>query len=131
MILAAGAEIHLDSSFLIRALVSGTREMAMLERWHRGGKIIGICALAWGEFLCGPLGLADVQVARRLILRYVPVRTEEAAKGADLFNRAGRRSRSYADCVIAATAIVDGASLATSDPRDFARFTTAGLVLAE
>jgi predicted nucleic acid-binding protein len=129
VILTAGAQIHLDSSFLIRARAAGTPEAALLDLWHEERRIIGISALAWGEYLCGSAGAPPTETGRRLIHRFVPVDTETAALGADLFNATGRRSRSFADCLIAATAILDGAALATSNPQDFERFTEAGLEL--
>jgi predicted nucleic acid-binding protein len=132
MILAAsGAEIHLDSSFLIRALARGTPEEATLLRWYRERRVLGISCMALGEFLCGPSSSGTADAALRLVHRYLPLGTREAAAGAELFNLTGRRSRSFADCLIAATALVDGAALATSNRADFQRFADAGLVLAE
>jgi predicted nucleic acid-binding protein len=86
---------------------------------------------AWGEVLCGPLDPQDQSLAKRLVHRFLPVRMEESSRGAELFNLAGRRRRSFADCVIAATAILGGAALATTNPKDFERFLEAGLVLAD
>jgi predicted nucleic acid-binding protein len=132
MILAAsGAEIHLDSSFLIRALTRGTPEEATLLRWYGERTVLGISCFALGEFLCGPLSSGNAEAALRLVHRYLPLGVREAAAAAELFNRTGRRSRSFADCLIAATALVDGAALATCNRADFQRFTDAGLVLAE
>jgi len=47
-----------------------------------------------------------------------------------LFNKTGRRSRSLADCMIAAIAIRCGASLATINTADFQPFVQYGLALA-
>jgi predicted nucleic acid-binding protein len=90
-----------------------------------------VSAFAWGEFLCGPLGNSDEADARRIAYRHVPVGTEEATRAARLFNRTGRRRGSFPDCIIAATAIVSGAELATSNLSDFERFREAGLEIAE
>jgi predicted nucleic acid-binding protein len=49
---------------------------------------------------------------------------------ADLFNKTGRRSRSLADCLIAAVAIRCGAKLATVNTGDFQVFVQYGLTLA-
>jgi predicted nucleic acid-binding protein len=49
---------------------------------------------------------------------------------AQLFNHTGRRSRTLADCMIAAVAIRCGVQLATANTADFQPFVTHGLVLA-
>jgi len=123
--------IHLDTSFLIRALVPGTGESARLSNWLGERRSVALSAFAWGEFLCGPLGDAEESEAGRIANRYIPVGTEEATAAAGLFNHAGRRRGSFPDCIIAATAILADAELATSNPSDFERFIDVGLVLAE
>ena len=130
MIHPAPRTIHLDTSFLIRALVPGSRESTRLRTWLQDRRSVAISTFTWGEFLCGPLDEADAMDARRIAHKHVPVGTEEATTAAGLFNRTGRRRGSFQDCIIAATAIVAGAELATSNVGDFARFEDAGLKLA-
>lgn len=121
--------IHLDTSFLIRALVAGSPESDELRGWLRDGRAVAISALVWGELLCGPMDAGAQALARRIVRAHVPLRTEEAARAAELFNGTGRRRGSFQDCLVAATAMRAGASLATADRRDFARFEAMGLRL--
>ncbi|MCG6987199.1 MAG: PIN domain-containing protein [Gemmatimonadetes bacterium] len=122
--------VHLDTSFLIRALVAGSEESQKLRAWLRQRRPVAVSTVTWGEFLCGPLGEADRATARRIAHTHVPVGTEEITEAARLFNHGGRRRGSFPDCVIAGTAIVSGAELATSNAGDFERFVDAGLTLA-
>lgn len=123
--------IHLDTSFLIRALGRGAQEDRALRGWLTAGKEIGISAVAWGEFLCGPLGTDQATLAAELVGEPTPLRAAEAAIAADLFNRTGRRRGSMIDCFIAACALAGSAALATTDQADFRGFVSQGLVLAE
>jgi len=59
-----------------------------------------------------------------------PFIASDARKAAELFNVTGRRSRSLADCQIAAVAIRCGVSLATGNVTDFSQFQSHGLHLA-
>ncbi|HVQ77758.1 MAG TPA: PIN domain-containing protein [Candidatus Binatia bacterium] len=122
--------IHLDTGFLIRALVPGSAESAALEGWLSAGEPLGVSAVAWTEFLCGPVLPAHVEAAASLFGRPASLDGPEAARAATLFVLGGRRRHSLADCMIAATAIEAGARLATTNPTDFARFAEHGLRLA-
>lgn len=121
--------IQLDTSFLIRALVAGSDEAIRLRRWIEDGESIGISALAWAEFLCGPVTERVVALAESLLGDPVAFDKRGAELGAKLFNETGRRRGSLVDCMIAATAIAAGDSIATSNPKDFARFAEHGLSL--
>ena len=122
--------IHLDTSFLIRALVAGSTEDRALRGWLREGEPLAIAALAWAEFLCGPLSTELLAGMQELLGEPLPFGSVEAANAARLFNQSGRRRGSLLDCMIAATAIEAGAALATSNRADFRRLEPFGLRLA-
>jgi len=69
-------------------------------------------------------------LARQIFPDPEPFLSADAALAAGLFNQTGRRSRSLADCMIAAVAIRCGAKLATINTGDFQPLTQHGLVLA-
>ena len=123
--------IHLDTSFLIRSLVAGSREDARLRVWLSGGEPLGISSIAWSEFLCGPVRPEAVELVSRIVATPVAFTAESAHVAARLFNLGGRRRGSFVDCMVAAVAVGAEASLATTNPGDFSRFKAAGLALAE
>ena len=124
---AEGAVIHLDTSFLIRALTPDTDEDRRLRSWLRDGKSVGISVVGWAEFLCGPVDDDDVKLAARIVREPIVLTADDAAMTGRLFNLAGRRRRSFVDCMIAAAALRAEAALATADTPDFRRFESAGL----
>jgi len=121
---------HLEASFLIRALAEGTPQDRRLRAWLAAGESLGMSAVAWAEFLCGPVEAADLDLVDRVVRDRVAFGEAEAALAARLFNESGRRRGSLADCMIAASAIRAGAPLATENRKDFGRFASAGLSLA-
>lgn len=125
----SAAPLHLDASFLIRALDPRSAEASTLRGWLEQGRALAISALAWGEFLCGPLGPEEEVLAKRVVRSYVPIGVGEATEAARLFNQTGRRRGSFQDCLIAATAIGANAPLATADRADFERYRPMGLAL--
>ena len=131
MIRSAAGTIHLDTSFLIRALDPSYPEGEHLVGWLTENRRVVVSTVAWSEFLCGPTSEREERTAARLLDRQIALGTAEATAAARLFNLGDRRKHSLRDCLIAATAMLDGAALATGNPRDFERFVGAGLVLAE
>ena len=122
--------IHLDTSFLIRALIPGTPEEAKLRVWAGEGEALIMSSVAWAEFLCGPFSGADRQLADRLVERRPEFTSDHAVTAARLFNESGHRRQMIIDCMIAAVALADGAPVATSNAADFGRFAAAGLKIA-
>ena len=119
--------IHLDTSFLIRALQTESPEDRRLRRWIREGERLGMSSVAWTEFLCGPLSDSELVLATEIVGECREFTSEDAAAAAALFNRSGRRRGSLMDCMIAAAALADGAAIATTNPDDFRRFKESGL----
>ena len=122
--------IHLDTSFLIRALVAGSAQDQELRSWISDGEVLGMSAVAWAEFLCGPLRSSALELAADLIGPPTEFTPGEAALAARLFNDSGRRRGALLDCMIAATALGEGAQIATVNVKDFRRFEPFGLRLA-
>jgi predicted nucleic acid-binding protein len=123
--------IQVDTSFLIRALSRRSREDARLREWLRDGEAVIIDALAWTEFLCGPVSPAATAAARELVGEATRFGAREAERAARLFNESGRRRGTLMDCMISASAIENDAALATSNPVEFRRFVPFGLRMAE
>ena len=121
--------IHVDTNFLIQSLVPGSAAEGRMQAWLTAAEDLGISTVAWSEFLCGPLAPQDEALTQTLLAAPEPFVTADARKAADLFNSTGRRSRSLADCQIAAVAMRCGASVATTNLADFAPFQRHGLVL--
>lgn len=119
--------VHLDTSFLIRALVRGSHEDRALREWLGAGQRIGMSAIAWAEFLCGPIEDAEYELAAEVIKERPAFTAEHAAVSARLFNESGRRRGTLVDCMIAATAMAEGAPIATANVADFRRLAASGL----
>ncbi len=121
--------IHLDTSFLIRALHSESPEDHKLRGWIDEGTTLTMSTVAWTEFLCGPLSESEVTLASTIVGQHREFTSEQAAAAARLFNQSGRRRGSLIDCMIAASALEDGAALATTNAGDFLRLQHSGLTI--
>ena len=121
--------IHLDTNALI-ALPRLARQRHPLTQRIAAGEPAAASALAWFEYVCGPLPEPEQHLVRAAIgARIVEVDEAVAERAAVLFNHAGRRRSLRTDSLIAATAILAGAELASYNTPDFAPFTAHGLRL--
>lgn len=121
--------VHFDTNFLIQTTVAGSSAHERFRSWASAQENFNVSSVAWAEFLCGPLDATAESIARQIFPNPEPLLSVDAALAAKLFNQTGRRSRSLADCMIAAVAIRCGAKLATINAADFQPFVQRGLVL--
>ena len=119
--------IHLDTSFLILAMLRGSTEDRRLRALIRDRVELSMSAICWTEFCCGPVDESTLDVAVRLVGEPVAFLARYARTAAALFNQCGRRRGSLVDCMIAATAVETDATIATGNAADFSRFAPAGL----
>jgi len=122
--------IHLDTNFLIQISVAGSAAHTQFAAWTSAQEVVNVSSVAWAEFLCGPMDAAGEALARQIFPQPEPFLPADAVLAARLFNETGRRSRSLADCMIAAVAMRCNAKLATLNAGDFQAFTSHGLIFA-
>ncbi len=123
--------IHLDTNYLVGLPVKGSSEAVAVDGWLAAGELLAASTIAWTEFLNGPVTPLEVSRAEAVLQsRIVPFGRPEAVMAAELFNKTGRRRGSRFDCLIAATAILADAEVATVNQADFKVFVPHGLRLA-
>jgi predicted nucleic acid-binding protein len=123
--------IHLDTNYLTGMVSLHSPLGTEVTRWIRSGEKLGASAIAWTEFLTGPLTVEQLRRAEIIIDGEIVAFGEaEADCAAQLYNRMGRKRDTRLDCLIAATAICSGVPLATQNRKDFTPFIAAGLRLA-
>lgn len=123
--------ICLDTNYLIHGLIAGTDEAAKITEWLEEREPISMAAVAWYEFLCGPVTGEEITLATAILTAgVIPFTDVQASKSAQLFNAVNRSRRFRVDAMIAATAITSGSRLATRNHVDFEPFVVHGLSLA-
>ncbi|HOX92808.1 MAG TPA: PIN domain-containing protein [Spirochaetales bacterium] len=122
--------IVLDTNYLIRTLVAGSDEAASVRAWVLAGRELCTSAVAWYEFLCGPVDQLGLELIRSLINdRVVPFTQAQGLEAARLFNAVGRARTLRVDAMLASCAITLGASFATGNIEHFLAFKPFGLRL--
>lgn len=112
---------HLDTDFLVKALMSSGPERTLLRELSDSPVEIEMSALAWYEFCRGPRLPQQEAVARNYLEAEGVIDFDEssATLAADIFRRLGSPRRRAADVAIAAVAISRDARLLTGNVRDY------------
>ena len=122
--------IHLDTNYVIALVTAHSPLNPVLQGWLQAGETLAVSAVAWSEFLTGPVTPQQVRdVSAILESRVVVFGVFEAAMAARLYNQTGRKRGTRSDCFIAATAICARAPLATNNRAHFLPFVAGGLQL--
>lgn len=123
--------IHWDANALI-ALPAWIANNHFVVARVAAGETAAVSAIAWYEFLNGPLGEKEASLAHAFVRSSIVAVTEQhAALAAELFNGAGRRRALKTDALIAAVAIHAKADFVTLNLDDFKPFAAAGLRIVD
>ena len=83
--------IHLDTNYLIALAVVGSPEAQRVDQWLSAGESVATSALAWTEFLNGPVQPQEIALVESVVeSRIVPFDKATAALAAELLNKTGR-----------------------------------------
>jgi len=124
--------VLLDTNYLIRLLIEGSREAERIRAWVEAGEELSTSVIPWYEFLRGPVDDRGVDLVRWVLHdRILPFTMAQAQESSRLFNACGRKRNLRVDAMIAAAAIVSNVSLATANVGDFSSFVPLGLRLVE
>ncbi len=122
--------IHLDTNLLIGASDPADAHAATADKVQATGLPLATSACAWTEYCSIPIDPLQEKVLRQALASGILPFDEAAARLAgELFHLTGAKRRTRLDTMIAATAILAGARLATVNPADFQPFVPHGLKL--
>lgn len=112
---------HLDTDFLVKALLASGPERELLRKLSDSPAEMEMSALAWYEFCRGSRLPQQEAIARSFLEADGVIDFDEsiAARAADIFRRLGSPRRRAADIAIAAVAISRDARLLTGNVRDY------------
>ena len=123
--------IHLDTNLLIGAEDQTDPQHQTSRRVLARLDSFACSAVAWMEFLSYPGVPQPLREALKNLLTggIVPFDEATATFAGELFHLTGSKRRTRLDTMIAATAILAAAQLATTNPNDFTPFIPHGLKL--
>ncbi len=124
--------IHLDTSILIAMVKVADTHHSKVRQLAAAARPFSTSAVAWMEFHSRPVQHSLTMALRGLLSGgIVPFDEAAAAFAGELFHLSGSNRRTRMDAMIAATAILAGAELATTNPGDFQPFLPHGLKLCQ
>ena len=122
--------IHVDTNLLIASVDPSHEHANLWPRLLGRGDSFAVSAIAWTEFRSYPISYDQLQALDQLlpggILAYERAHADLAG---ELFRKTNAKRKNRLDSMIAATAILAGAELATANQMDFEPFVPLGLKL--
>lgn len=114
--------VHLDTDFLIHALAEAGAERRRLIELAESDQVIEMSAVAWYEFTRGPRTPEQLGTGRAFLADdgVIPFSEQFSSAAAEVFRQLGSPRRRAADIAIGVTAALRGATLLSSNARDFA-----------
>ncbi len=113
--------IHLDTCVLVDALTGPRRSAPAMRSLIERGERLSFSALVLYEWLRGPRHPDEIRTQEALFpsAEAVPFDAPQAALASELYAQVRRPRGREIDLAIAASAILDGATLWTLNPGDF------------
>lgn len=122
--------IHLDANLIIALVNPSDFHHATASSLTRISETFGCSSVAWTEFHSKPSHPNDIAILQAILIGGIlPFDEAAASLAGDLYFQTSSKRRTRLDTMIAATAILAGADLATVNPDDFAAFVPHGLKL--
>ncbi|HYZ73424.1 MAG TPA: PIN domain-containing protein [Chthoniobacterales bacterium] len=122
--------IHVDTNLLIASVDPSHKHARHWQPLIASGDAFAASAVAWTEFQSYPISYDRLRALDRLILGgIVPFDRAQAELAGEIFQKTNARRKNRLDSMIAATAILAEAELATVNEADLKSFLPFGLEL--
>jgi len=122
--------IHVDTNLLIASVDPSHKHAGLWRPLIASGGAFAASAVAWTEFRSYPISYDQLRALDRIILGGIlPFERVQADLAGEMFQKTNARRKNRLDSMIAATAILAEAELATVTEADFKPFIPFGLKL--